>query len=101
MLRTIICLTALLVPQACMPVPAFAEPVGMVSNGGVTVTIYDEPCALKAVSNMPYRATWTEPGKRFEGCFMLRPDAGAVVAYFDDGSVTLIPMGAFKPAKSL
>ena len=83
----------------CFVSAAFAKPVGILINEGITIALFDEPCALSQVSNLPYRATWTENGKTFAGCFSLRPDVGAVVAYFTDGSVALIPMQAFKPAK--
>jgi hypothetical protein len=92
--RTKITLTVALI-LAIVGTAVDAKPIAITSNEGVTITLYDEPCALAAVSNLPQRATWVEGNKRFEGCFGARPDVGGVLAYFDDGSVALIPMRAF------
>jgi len=78
---------------------ANAEPRAVATNGASIITLYDEPCVVKAVTNLPHRATWDENGKRFEGCF----DAayGVVAAYFDDGSVVLVPIQGFVEVKAL
>jgi hypothetical protein len=98
--RTKVALAAALI-LAIVGTAVEAKPVAIASRDGITITLYDEPCALKTVSNLPQRATWTEGGKRFEGCFTVRPDAGAVVAYFDDGSVVMFPIRAFGAAREI
>lgn len=79
--------------------PAGADPVAALTHEGISVTLYNEPCDLPAVTNLPYRAIWQEKGKTTEGCFGVYPEAGAVVAYFDDKTVALMPMQAFAPVK--
>ena len=75
---------------------ARSEPIMFLEAGGIRVTLYDEPCALDAVSNLPYRATWETKNEKFEGCF---GDGGGIVGfYFSDRSVVFIPAGAFLPA---
>jgi hypothetical protein len=73
---------------------AQAAPLAEAVSEGVTVTLTDEACALTAVSNLPLRATWDEGVKRFEGCY--GASGALVVAYWDDRSVTAIPVRAFK-----
>ncbi len=75
---------------------AHAEAVFQGVGQGVTITIYNEPCKLEAVSNLPFRATWEENGKVTEGCIAPRPDAGLVVGYFADKAVALMPIDMFK-----
>ena len=74
--------------------PAGADPMFRATQGGVTVTLYDDPCELVAVTNLPLKATWVENGKTYEGCYGARPDAGVVVFYFEDRTVGLIPFQA-------
>lgn len=70
----------------------YAEPRFTAQGEGVVITLYDEPCDLEdQITNLPYKATWVENGKTFKGCFVPRPDAGFVIAYFDDKTVALIP----------
>lgn len=69
-------------------------------EGGAVVVLYDEPCRIKTLTNLPYRATWAEKGKTFEGCFVPRPEAGMVLFYFDDGSVGYIPFQMLRKAVS-
>jgi hypothetical protein len=75
---------------------AYAEPLFSASAEGAVITLTNEPCALKAIGNLPFKATWVEKDKTFEGCWGARPDAGYVLAYFDDRTVALIPIQAFK-----
>ncbi len=77
--------------------PAYAAPVAIGQHEGITVVLTDEPCALDAVSNLQRRATWTEGGKTFEGCFGIL--GGMVVAYFSDKTVAAIPVQHFAPAR--
>lgn len=74
---------------------ASASPLASVVRGGVSITLYDEPCVLAEIANLPYRAEWIEQGgKKFLGCWALSR-AGQVVLYFDDQTVLAIPMEAF------
>jgi hypothetical protein len=75
---------------------AYAEAVFQGQGQGVTITVYNEPCKLTDVTNLPYRATWEENGKVTEGCIAPRPDAGVVVGYFADKTVALMPLQMFK-----
>ena len=76
--------------------PSKASPVAQLSGeDGVTITLYDEPCAYSSIiKNLPYRATWKEKDKTFEGCAGAHP-AGIIMFYFDDHTVGIAPMRAF------
>lgn len=80
---------------------AYASPVAVLDEKGVKVTLYDEPCKFTHVVSLPYRATWEQDGKKFEGCFNVHQQAGAVVAYFDDKSIALMPTSLFRPMRSM
>jgi hypothetical protein len=78
-----------------------AEPVYQVQGGDIKVLLYKEPCALKSsVSNLPYRATWEEKGKKFEGCFGVDAEMGLVITYFSDKSVVVLPLSALVKVRS-
>jgi hypothetical protein len=78
---------------------ALAEPRLLAVDNGVAITLYDDPCELKGeITNLPYKATWTENGKTFEGCWAGRDDVKQVMAYFTDKTVALIPYSVFKRA---
>jgi hypothetical protein len=81
---------------AALPAAAPAAPVAAVTQDGITVTLYDEPCALTAVANLPYRATWWEARGNFEGCYDVRAHAGVAVIYFDDRTVVVLPLSLFE-----
>ena len=66
---------------------------------GVTVILYDEPCALAAVLNLPLRAQWLEAARTFEGCWAPHP-AGIIMAYFEDRMVEIFPARAFGKVQS-
>ena len=66
---------------------------------GVTVILYDEPCMLAAVVNLPLRAQWLERGKTFEGCYARHP-ARIIMAYFEDRTVMIFPASAFGRVQS-
>lgn len=81
---------------------AIAKPIAMLTDeSGVSITVFDEKCALAAVSNLPGRATWTEKGKTFEGCVGVTP-FGVLTFYFEgDKSVVIIPIQAFDLVKEI
>ena len=72
---------------------AYAEARFQVVADGAKVVLFDDKCAVSAVANLPYKATWEEKGKVYQGCWGARPDAGVVMFYFDDKSVGIIPIG--------
>ena len=76
------------------------------NSAGVVVMIYDSPCQFRdIVSNMHYRATWSEKGQTSEGCVMAHPIAGGraqvFVFWFDDKTVFAEIVQAFTPVKSM
>ena len=76
---------------------ANADPLYRAEAGDAVITVYTEPCAVKAVGNLPKRATWTEKGKTFEGCAGSHPQYPILVFYFEgDKSVVVIEHGAFQ-----
>lgn len=78
-----------------------AAPVAIAKAEGVTVTLYNEPCAFTKVVALKNRATWEEKGVKYEGCFAVHIEAGAVVAYFSDKSIALFPAQIFAPLSSM
>ena len=75
--------------------PAEAAPVAQATIHDIVVTLTDEPCALKDKVDLPYRGTWDEKGKHYEGCFGMN-HIGIVMMYFDDKSVAAFPSGVFE-----
>lgn len=73
-----------------------AEPIARMGNHQYQITLHKEKCAVPAVTNLPQRATWTENGKTFEGCFGVDEELRIVVFYFEDKTVAAIPQRAFK-----
>ena len=75
-----------------------AAPVAALAQGELRITLYDEPCAIKAPSNLKYRATWVKGSEKFEGCHSLF--IGPIIAiYFDDDTVAVIPAVLFRPVE--
>jgi hypothetical protein len=75
-----------------IPAPASAKAIAFATQGKVNITFFDEPCTLlPRTTNLPNRVTWREGTTAYEGCYGVRPDIGAIVAYFADGTVALIP----------
>lgn len=79
----------------CLPTLAFSAPQYAAEADGARIVLHDEPCALKGVSNLRYRATWAEKGKVFEGCWGPRPQEGLVLGFFEDLTVVAIPIQMF------
>jgi hypothetical protein len=80
---------------ALYAVKAHAGPILRAQAEGITVTIYEEACQLKEVTNLPKRATWTEKGKTFEGCIGAHPQFPVLMAYFTDKTVVVLPVEMF------
>jgi hypothetical protein len=89
-----ICFLSLLLIATVCPIYALAASIAVTTQGDAKITLFDEPCKLRAVSNLKMRAVWVEKGKTFEGCFGVHP-GGVVLAYFDDGSVVIMPVQDF------
>lgn len=85
-----------LVYLTCWPSAVLSTPVYSAEADGARIVLTDEDCKLDAVKNLKYRATWTEKGKEFEGCWSARVDAGVVMAYWADKTVVVIPIQAFE-----
>ncbi len=79
---------------ACFTV--YAAPVAIAQGEGITITLTDEPCAFTDVVRLPYRATWKEKNRVFDGCFTVVN--GLVVMYFSDKNIALLSTKAFRPA---
>ena len=62
----------------------------------VRIVLTDEACSLKEVTNLPYRATWTQDGKTIEGCVGAF-GGGFLAFYFADKTVAIVPSRVFVP----
>ena len=84
----------LLIFLTCWPAATFAQPMFTAKDGGgAVVTFFNDECELKGeVTNLPYKATWTEKGKVFQGCWGLSGDKSQFMGYFDDKSVVAVPV---------
>ena len=87
---------ALLAVTAVWATKAHAVPIyEAISEDGVKIVLHDDLCRLDAVTNLKSRVTWHEKGKVSEGCYGQHP-SGVLIAYFDDKTVALFPMNAFR-----
>lgn len=85
----------LLIVVAIISAPlAFGAPVAQARVQEVTITLFDDPCVLPAVSNLKQRATWTEAGKVYQGCWGSHA-LGIIMVYFDDRTIGALPVQAF------
>lgn len=90
-----LCLVVLVLLAATWPTKANALPIAQtVTQDGQKIVLTDEECRLDAVKNLKHRATWTENGKVYEGCYGVHP-AGVVLGYFADKTVVMIPVQTF------
>lgn len=90
-----ICFFLLFALAATWPTKANALPIAQtVTQDGQKIVLTDEECRLDAVKNLKHRATWTENGKVYEGCYGVHP-AGVVLGYFADKTVVMIPVQTF------
>lgn len=78
----------------------FAEPILRGESNGVVITIYDEKCTHPEVTNLPYRATWAQDGKVFDGCVGAFTGFGVAAFWFDDKTVSVVPLQLFKKLTS-
>ena len=78
----------------CLAFSAQAEQIASASGEGITVGIYTDKCALNSVSNLPYKATWTEKGKVSQGCYGI--NSGVAVFYWEDKTVVILPVSLFQ-----
>lgn len=82
--------------------PAFADPTHRFDGGSQSVTIYDDPCNSKTVTNLPVKAVLIEDGVAYEGCAG-EASWGPVILLFIDkkGTVGALPASVFKAIKSI
>lgn len=77
-------------------IASYAVPVYETTQGAVRVVVYNDPCKLDAVKNLPVRAVWFENDKEIEGCAGARDDLGVAIIYFADKTIAVIPLFAFR-----
>jgi hypothetical protein len=66
-------------------------------DNGAVITLYDDPCELKEqITNLPFKATWTEGEKRFEGCWAPVQQLGIAQMWFTDKTAFPVPLQALK-----
>lgn len=86
---------ALFIVTVVWATKAYSDPRLQAVDDGVRVILYDDKCELEdQITNLPYKAVWEEKGKTYRGCWGPRPDMRVMVAYFEDKTIGVIPMGA-------
>ena len=75
--------------------PADAVQIASAHVGGVTIALYNEPCAVAAVTNLDYRATWSAGGETWEGCYSIN-GFGIGVMFFSDLTAVSGPAEIFR-----
>jgi hypothetical protein len=75
----------------------YSKEVAVFRGEGVVIRLYDDPCRLDAVKNLPYRTTWAEGGKTYEGCYGVMGGI-LVVSYWESKEVSVVPARAFLPS---
>lgn len=80
---------------------ASAEPrYAAAGDNGAVITLYDDPCELKEqITNLPYKATWSEAGKQFDGCWAPVQQLGIVQMWFTDKTAFPVPVRVLKPVQ--
>lgn len=73
---------------------AFAKPVLRLTNGPVTITLYDDKKSCQQAMNLTRKAVWMESGKEVQGCWGYNT-IGVVMFWFDDKTVASAPAQAF------
>ena len=76
-----------------------AGTIYLADQEGVQIALTDEKCALAEVKNLRFRATWSERGQTFEGCWAMHQGAGLILAYFADKTVVIFPPQIFTPTR--
>lgn len=79
-----------------LPTLALAEPIYALEDNGVRVVLTDEPCQKSEVANLQFKATWTERGQTYEGCWGPAFDRERINAWFSDRTVVSFPPSMFK-----
>lgn len=86
---------------ALLSTAAHSGPLVEFREGNVLITLYDEPCVLTEVVNLPNRAEWIEKGIKTEGCWSINLPTQTVVVYFADKTVAVIPARVFTKATAI
>lgn len=86
---------ALIAVLAIWATGAAAAPTYRAEAEGTLIVLTDEDCKLPEIANLKKRATWTEKGKTFEGCYGGHPAYPLVLFYFSDKTVVVLPVEAF------
>jgi hypothetical protein len=107
-LRVVFALGILLLLLLLLMPKAGAQPLFVANLESGQVTLTDEACVLKAVTNAPKRVTWREPnGRVSEGCYGLytlrltNGNVDIIVSYFDDLTLQIIPLAVFSVVRAI
>lgn len=80
-----------------LPHHSASAPVAVYREGVIEVVLTDEECRLtRLIVNLPYRAVWTEQGKRWEGCYSVG-SGGLIVFYWSSREVGIGSLRDFSP----
>ena len=79
---------------------AAAEPLLQVQSGNTRIVLYSEPCALRAIVNLPHRAEWIVRGETFVRCWTLSV-FDHIVMYFEDRTAVTVPAELFVAVRGI
>ena len=81
--------------------PAKAGALYKTDQEGFSITLYSDPCEMREVTNLKWRAMWIEDGKKIEGCWAPWQPFGVIGAYFADKTVAVIPIEVFEKVQGV
>ena len=88
--------TLLLIVTLLYSALVYSFEVARADIGSTRISLYNEPCALSSIINLPGRAVWLDKNKIYEGCFGVDQVLGVVVLYFmEDRSITILSVDQF------
>jgi hypothetical protein len=85
------------VALVCFAGSLHAEPKFQANVQGIQILLHSDKCELTGqITNLPFKAQWSEKGKTLEGCWKPNNEVGSVDFYFSDKTSFSMPMQMFQ-----
>jgi hypothetical protein len=85
------------VPLIAFTVSLGAEPKYQAQLEGIKVLLHSDKCELtKEITNLPFKAEWSEKGQVLQGCWKPNGEVGTVDFYFQDKTAFSMPAQMFR-----